>query len=204
MPISRPRTGTSAVRRSSDSGRQPESIPANFGHSFGKLTAKRIAAQPAKEVPWTADAELLVVAEIVEDTHHAEETGAPDGIFTDRYEYTVALRAVLKRERATIGVYEATGKYRAEATESESVPDSEARQYAWDHALRLLAAKMKSDRERIVEGKIKKFIAERALTEQLFVKDDSKTVGQLVKEASGTLGEAISIKRFARFRIGEE
>jgi elongation factor Ts len=59
-------------------------------------------------------------------------------------------------------------------------------------------------REKIVEGKIKKFIAERALTEQLFVKDDSKTVGQLVKEASGTLGEAISIKRFARFRIGEE
>ena len=36
------------------------------------------------------------------------------------------------------------------------------------------------------------------------VKDDSKTVGQLVKEASGTLGEAISIKRFARFRIGED
>jgi elongation factor Ts len=59
-------------------------------------------------------------------------------------------------------------------------------------------------REKIVEGKLKKFIAERTLTEQLFVKDDSKTVGQLVKEASGTLGEAISIKRFARFRIGED
>ncbi len=59
-------------------------------------------------------------------------------------------------------------------------------------------------REKIVEGKIKKFIAERTLTEQLFVKDDSKTVGQLVKEASGTLGEAISIGRFARFRIGED
>jgi elongation factor Ts len=59
-------------------------------------------------------------------------------------------------------------------------------------------------REKIVEGKLKKFIAERTLTEQLFVKDDSKTVGQLVKEASGTLGEAISIGRFARFRIGED
>jgi elongation factor Ts len=59
-------------------------------------------------------------------------------------------------------------------------------------------------REKIVEGKLKKFIAERTLTEQLFVKDDSKTVGQLIKEASGTLGEAISIRRFARFRIGED
>ena len=58
-------------------------------------------------------------------------------------------------------------------------------------------------REKIVEGKIKKFIAERTLTEQPFVKDDSKTVGQLIKEASGTLGEAISVRRFARFRIGE-
>ena len=55
-----------------------------------------------------------------------------------------------------------------------------------------------------MEGKLKKFIAERTLTEQLFVKDDSKTVGQLIKEASGTLGEAISIRRFARFRIGED
>jgi len=59
-------------------------------------------------------------------------------------------------------------------------------------------------REKIVDGKIKKFIAERTLMEQAFVKDDSKTVGQLIKEASGTLGEAISIRRFARFRIGED
>jgi len=58
-------------------------------------------------------------------------------------------------------------------------------------------------RAKIVDGKIKKFIAERALTEQLFVKDDSKTVGQLVKEASGKIGEAITVRRFARFKIGE-
>jgi elongation factor Ts len=58
-------------------------------------------------------------------------------------------------------------------------------------------------RAKIVEGKLKKFVAERSLTEQLFVKDDKKTVGQLVKEASGKLGEAISVRRFARFKIGE-
>ena len=58
-------------------------------------------------------------------------------------------------------------------------------------------------RAKIVDGKIKKFVAERALLEQLFVKDDSKTVGQLVKEAAGKIGEAITIRRFARFKIGE-
>jgi elongation factor Ts len=58
-------------------------------------------------------------------------------------------------------------------------------------------------RPRIVEGKLKKFIAERTLLEQPYVKDDSKTVGQLVKEVSGKVGEAVQVKRFARFKIGE-
>ncbi len=58
-------------------------------------------------------------------------------------------------------------------------------------------------RAKIVEGKLKKFVAERTLTEQLFVKDDKHTVGQLIKEASGKLGEAIAVRRFARFKIGE-
>ena len=58
-------------------------------------------------------------------------------------------------------------------------------------------------RPRIVEGKLRKFIAERTLLEQPFVKDDSKTVGQLVKEVSGKVGEAVQVRRFARFKIGE-
>jgi elongation factor Ts len=58
-------------------------------------------------------------------------------------------------------------------------------------------------RGKIVDGKLKKFVAERTLTEQPYVKDDSKTVGQLLKEASGKLGETISVRRFARFKIGE-
>jgi elongation factor Ts len=58
-------------------------------------------------------------------------------------------------------------------------------------------------RAKIVDGKIKKFVAERALLEQPFVKDESKTVGQLVKEAAGKIGEAITVRRFARFKIGE-
>jgi elongation factor Ts len=58
-------------------------------------------------------------------------------------------------------------------------------------------------RAKIVDGKLKKFVAERTLVEQPFVRDDKRTVGQLIKEASGKLGEAISVRRFARFKIGE-
>ena len=57
-------------------------------------------------------------------------------------------------------------------------------------------------RGKIVEGKLKKFIAERTLLEQPYVRDDKKTVGDLVKEVSGKLGEAITVRRFARFQIG--
>jgi elongation factor Ts len=58
-------------------------------------------------------------------------------------------------------------------------------------------------RSKIVEGKLKKFVAERTLTEQPYVKDDTKTVGQLIKEVSGKVGEAVHVRRFARFKIGE-
>jgi elongation factor Ts len=64
-------------------------------------------------------------------------------------------------------------------------------------------SKPENVRAKIVEGKLKKFIAERTLLEQPYVKDDSKTVGQLVKEVSGKVGEAVQVKRFVRFKIGE-
>jgi elongation factor Ts len=57
-------------------------------------------------------------------------------------------------------------------------------------------------RTKIVDGRLKKFIAERALLEQAFVRDDKVTVGDLIKEASGKLGEAITVRRFARFQVG--
>ena len=57
-------------------------------------------------------------------------------------------------------------------------------------------------RAMIVDGKLKKFVAERTLLEQPYVRNDKITVGELIKEASGKLGEAISVRRFARFQIG--
>ncbi|HJP56523.1 MAG TPA: translation elongation factor Ts [Gemmatimonadales bacterium] len=57
-------------------------------------------------------------------------------------------------------------------------------------------------RAKIVDGKVRKFVAERSLLEQPYVRDDKQTVGQLVKEASGKLGEVITVRRFARFQVG--
>ena len=58
-------------------------------------------------------------------------------------------------------------------------------------------------RPKIVEGKLKKFIAERTLLGQPFVKDDKKTVGALVQEAAKRAGEPITVKRLARFKVGD-
>jgi elongation factor Ts len=57
--------------------------------------------------------------------------------------------------------------------------------------------------DKIVDGKIEKYYAEVVLMEQPFVKDNDKTIGDLVKETIGSLGENIQIKRFSRFRLGE-
>ncbi|MCK4606225.1 MAG: translation elongation factor Ts [candidate division Zixibacteria bacterium] len=57
--------------------------------------------------------------------------------------------------------------------------------------------------DRIVDGKLEKYIAEIVLLEQPFVRDNDKTVLDLLKEMISTLGENINIKRFVRFRLGE-
>lgn len=57
--------------------------------------------------------------------------------------------------------------------------------------------------EKIIEGKMKKFVDEITLVNQPFVKDPSKTITQLTGEAVGKIGENIVIKRFARFVLGE-
>lgn len=55
--------------------------------------------------------------------------------------------------------------------------------------------------ERIVDGKLTKFYAENCLMDQPFIKDDSKTVEQLVKEAIARIGENIVVSRIERFTI---
>lgn len=57
--------------------------------------------------------------------------------------------------------------------------------------------------EKIIEGKLEKFYADVCLMEQPFVKDPDKTIKALLTELITKLGENMSIRRFARFQLGE-
>ena len=58
--------------------------------------------------------------------------------------------------------------------------------------------------EKIVEGKIQAFYKDVALMHQEWVRDDSKTIGDLVKEVSAKTGENIQVRRFVRYQLGAE
>lgn len=57
--------------------------------------------------------------------------------------------------------------------------------------------------EKIVTGKMEKFYEDNCLYEQHFIKDESVTVGELVNHMIAKLGENITIRRYARFKVGE-
>ena len=59
-------------------------------------------------------------------------------------------------------------------------------------------------RGKIVDGKMKKFYQEIVLLDQTFVKDDKKSMGDLVKQVSGKLGENLIVRRFVRYELGAE
>ena len=58
--------------------------------------------------------------------------------------------------------------------------------------------------EKIVEGKLNKWFSEVVLLDQPYVKDDKKTVGSLVQEAVAKMGENIQVRRFSKFRLGQD
>lgn len=57
--------------------------------------------------------------------------------------------------------------------------------------------------DRMVEGRVKKYYDEFCLVNQVFVKDPSLTIEKLVKAAGDKMGKTLTIKRFARFEMGE-
>ena len=58
--------------------------------------------------------------------------------------------------------------------------------------------------DRIVEGRLEKYYQEACLLEQPFIKDPDKTVNDLLTELIAKIGENILIRRFARFRLGDD
>jgi elongation factor Ts len=57
--------------------------------------------------------------------------------------------------------------------------------------------------DRIADGKLEKLFAESCLYEQHFIKDEQLTVRDLIQQTIAKVGENISVRRFARFKVGE-
>lgn len=57
--------------------------------------------------------------------------------------------------------------------------------------------------DKIVDGQINKFYSERVLLEQAFVKENKKSIEQVLKELVAQLGENVQIRRFMRYELGE-
>ena len=57
--------------------------------------------------------------------------------------------------------------------------------------------------EKIVEGKLNRFYSEVCLLEQPFIKDEDKTIEQLLQGKTGEIGEKITVRRFVRYELGD-
>jgi len=66
------------------------------------------------------------------------------------------------------------------------------------------AGKPANVQEKIAEGKLKQYLSEVCLLEQPFIRENDKTVGQLIQEKIALIKENIVVRRFARFKVGEE
>lgn|SRR3989338_2996065 len=100
-----------------------------------------------------------------------------------------------------IHIAAASPLYVKEEDISEEVIDKE-REIAREQA----AAEGKPEKvvEKIVEGRVKKFCEETVLLNQLYVKNPDITIGELLAENVGKLGENIQVKRFIRYTLGGE
>jgi elongation factor Ts len=99
------------------------------------------------------------------------------------------------------------------AAEPRYVSREEVPATVLNHEREILTAKAKNDPknankpehviEKIVDGMLNKFYEETVLSDQPFVKDSAKTVGELVTEKSAKTGERIAVRRFTRYKMGE-
>lgn len=66
-----------------------------------------------------------------------------------------------------------------------------------------LAQVPEAKRDEVISGKLRKVLSEQVLMMQPFVKDDTVTVGELVRQVIAQTGEKIVLRRFSRFVLGE-
>ncbi len=94
----------------------------------------------------------------------------------------------------------AAPRYIAREDVPEAVVEAERTSY---RAQALAEGKPEPIIERIIQGKLDKFYHSVCLLEQPFVKDEERTVGDVVKELIARLGENVVVRRFVRYELGE-
>jgi elongation factor Ts len=82
-------------------------------------------------------------------------------------------------------------------------PDTVQQQERYARAQAKEAGKPENVIDRIVDGKLQAFYEDSVLLEQPFVKDDSKTIQQLLDEVAAKVGEKVAVRRFVRYKLGE-
>ena len=82
-------------------------------------------------------------------------------------------------------------------------PDVAEREKAIEMGRDDLAGKKEEMKVKIVAGRIGKRLKELALMDQPFIRDNTLTVGEMVKSAAGKTGENIRVRRFTRYTLGE-
>jgi elongation factor Ts len=87
----------------------------------------------------------------------------------------------------------------------EDIPQEKVEaERAIHHQWALNQGKPEAALPKIVEGRMDKFFSTVVLLDQPFIKNEDLSVGELVREKAGKLGEKIVVRRFSRYRVGEE
>jgi len=79
-----------------------------------------------------------------------------------------------------------------------------------EHEIEILKSQSKTEGkpehiiEKMMAGRLEKFYGEVCLTDQAYIKDQEKKIGDLIKEKIAKFGENIVIKRFTRYQVGEK
>jgi elongation factor Ts len=89
-------------------------------------------------------------------------------------------------------------------TREEVPPEVIERERAIYRAEALGEGKPEKVVERIVDGRMEKFYQQTCLMEQPFVKDEGRTVRDIISDVAARLGENIVLRRFVRYKLGEE
>lgn len=87
---------------------------------------------------------------------------------------------------------------------SDEIPEEDRKKIETEFSEKAASeGKPKEMLDKIVEGQVKKYFAERCLLNQPFVKNPDQTVDDFVKEGNAKLGENIVVRRFSRIALGE-